>query len=172
MAISVVWTPKASMAYDPDDPLVTQLFGEIVDRDEYLYEWLGFGYTPDQAHNHDGVNSAFVSAVTGNAGDIVTVSSDSVSALSNKDIATIASVEVATGERLIAWGTVEVDSNINQTKITHNGVTLETKTSNLGVVYAQTTSVATGTLALNANNNTLNTASVGGIQLQYIKLRD
>jgi hypothetical protein len=52
---------------DPESPITTGLMTALRDRDQNLAEWLGFGYTPSQAHTHDGVDSALLAGnVAGN----------------------------------------------------------------------------------------------------------
>lgn len=52
---------------DPESPLTTGLMTAYRDRDQNLKEWLGGSYTAAVDHNHDGVNSALLSAnVAGN----------------------------------------------------------------------------------------------------------
>ena len=57
------WTVIADAALAVDEPITTTLMTEIRDNLVNLQEWLGFGFTPAQAHNHDGVNSV---QLTGN----------------------------------------------------------------------------------------------------------
>ncbi|HKQ24082.1 MAG TPA: hypothetical protein VJT81_06535 [Burkholderiales bacterium] len=45
---------------DPDSPLSTGLMTKLRDNDINVAEWLGHGYTPAQAHDHDGVNSKLI----------------------------------------------------------------------------------------------------------------
>lgn len=48
-------------AVDVDSPLDETLMTAYRDRDQHNYEWIGYGFTPNQAHNHDGVNSVLLS---------------------------------------------------------------------------------------------------------------
>lgn len=101
--ISVTFTPRASMAYDPDDPLVHQLFSEMVDRDEYLYEWLGKDYDAGVTnHNHDSVNSAPIQTTVA-AGDYLykSVGNKTGSATAYTKIAEV--VLSVNGELRIKW---------------------------------------------------------------------
>ena len=61
-AISVSYTAIPSSDYDPDSPVTTGLFTDIIDNITYVYEWLGASYTAgaEQDHNHDGVNSSLI----------------------------------------------------------------------------------------------------------------
>jgi hypothetical protein len=52
------WTDITDAQVTADAPLDTTLLTEIRDDLVHVKEWLGFGFTAAQAHNHDGVNSA------------------------------------------------------------------------------------------------------------------
>jgi len=54
------FTTIADSAIDADSPLTADLMEDFRDNDIFLYEWIGYGYTAAQAHDHDGVNSALV----------------------------------------------------------------------------------------------------------------
>jgi hypothetical protein len=54
------FTAIADTAVDVDSPIDETLMTALRDRDQHLYEWIGYGYTPAQAHNHDGVNSTLL----------------------------------------------------------------------------------------------------------------
>jgi hypothetical protein len=66
-APSKSFTTFADSAVDPDSPIDTALMTGNRDNDIHLQEVLYFGYTPAQAHNHDGVNSALVASVAAGA---------------------------------------------------------------------------------------------------------
>ena len=57
------FTAIADTAVDVDSPLDETLMTALRDRDQNLYEWIGYGYTPAQAHDHDGVNSKLLPSV-------------------------------------------------------------------------------------------------------------
>lgn len=59
-APSVSFDTIPSSDYDPESPITTGLMGSIINRTQHNYEWLGYGYTPAQAHDHDGINSALL----------------------------------------------------------------------------------------------------------------
>ena len=59
-APSVSWTVIPDGDIDPESPITTGLMTAIRDNAQYLYEWLGDGYTPAVDHNHDGVNSVLL----------------------------------------------------------------------------------------------------------------
>lgn len=42
---------------DPESPITTSIMTALRDNDIHNKEWIGYGYTPAQAHDHDGVNS-------------------------------------------------------------------------------------------------------------------
>lgn len=48
---------------DPESPITTSLMTALRDNDIHSYEWIGYGYTPAQAHDHDGVNSKLLPSV-------------------------------------------------------------------------------------------------------------
>jgi hypothetical protein len=48
---------------DPESPFTTALATAYRDNDVHNYEWIGYGYTPAQAHDHDGVNSKLLPSV-------------------------------------------------------------------------------------------------------------
>jgi len=54
------WSTIADAAVDPDSALDTTLITAVRDNLVHVYEWLGYGYTAQQAHNHDGVNSTLL----------------------------------------------------------------------------------------------------------------
>lgn len=51
------WTDIPTGDFDPDSPITSALMTSIVQNIEHNYQWLGSGFTPAEAHNHDGVNS-------------------------------------------------------------------------------------------------------------------
>lgn len=55
------WVNVADTQVDADSPLDTTLITALRDDLVHLKEWLGYGFTSEQAHNHDGVNSKIVS---------------------------------------------------------------------------------------------------------------
>lgn len=57
------FTPIADTAVDVDSAIDETLMTAYRDRDQNLYEWIGYGYTPAQAHDHDGVNSKLLPSV-------------------------------------------------------------------------------------------------------------
>lgn len=59
-APSKSWTDIADSAIDPDSPLDVTLMTAIRDDLVHLKEWLGYGYTAAQAHDHDGINSTLL----------------------------------------------------------------------------------------------------------------
>lgn len=63
-APSVAFTVIPDGDIDPDSPITTTLMTSIRDDLQHLREWLGHGFTPAQAHTHNGVDSA---ALPGNA---------------------------------------------------------------------------------------------------------
>ncbi|MFZ3071895.1 MAG: hypothetical protein WA162_01485 [Thermodesulfobacteriota bacterium] len=63
------WTNVADSQIDADSPLDTTLVTSIRDNDIHVKEWLGYGYTANQAHDHDGVNSKLVVLASQTAGD-------------------------------------------------------------------------------------------------------
>lgn len=54
------WTNIADTQVDADSPLDATLITAIRDDLVHIKEWLGYGFTAAQAHNHDNVNSASV----------------------------------------------------------------------------------------------------------------
>jgi hypothetical protein len=62
-APSVAFTTLALTATDVDSPLDETLMTAYRNNDIHLYEWIGYGYTPAQAHDHDGVNSKLLPSV-------------------------------------------------------------------------------------------------------------
>lgn len=48
---------------DPESPITTTLMTGLRDNDVHHYEWIGYGYIPAQAHDHDGVNSKLLPSV-------------------------------------------------------------------------------------------------------------
>ena len=48
---------------DPDSPLTTGLFTKLRDNDIHLEEWLGLSFVAAQDHDHNGTNSALITAV-------------------------------------------------------------------------------------------------------------
>lgn len=52
------WTNIADTQVDADSPIDSTLITAIRDDLVHLKEWLGYGFTAAQAHNHDGFNSA------------------------------------------------------------------------------------------------------------------
>lgn len=68
MAFTYSWPGTiADSSIDPDSPIDTALMTAIRNSLVFLYEWIGQGFTPAVAHNHDGSNSAAVSSVAANA---------------------------------------------------------------------------------------------------------
>lgn len=61
-APSRAFTTIALTAVDVDSPIDETLMTALRDNDIHNYEWIGYGYTPAQAHDHDGVNSALLPA--------------------------------------------------------------------------------------------------------------
>ena len=61
-APSKSWVVITDSQVDSDSPLDTTLVTALRDDLIHLEEWLGHGYTAEQNHNHDGVNSKTVSA--------------------------------------------------------------------------------------------------------------
>lgn len=59
-APSKTYTAVADTDIDVGSPLKQELFTRLRDNDVNAQEQLSFGYTPAQAHNHDGVNSALI----------------------------------------------------------------------------------------------------------------
>lgn len=62
VAPSVNFTAIAYTAVDVDSPVDETLMTALVDRDEHLRQWIGGSYTAHVDHNHDGINSALLSA--------------------------------------------------------------------------------------------------------------
>lgn len=60
MAFLTTWTTITSAQTDADSPIDVVLMEAIRQDVIHLYEWIGQGYTPSTAHNHNGVNSANV----------------------------------------------------------------------------------------------------------------
>lgn len=56
-APSVSFTTIALTAVDVDSPITETLMTALRNNDIHNYEWIGYGYTPAQAHSHDGVDS-------------------------------------------------------------------------------------------------------------------
>ncbi|MEW6332088.1 MAG: hypothetical protein AB1560_11580 [Pseudomonadota bacterium] len=54
------WTNIPDSDIDPDSPITVTLMTAIRDGMVHVYEWIGYGYTAAQAHDHDGVNSALL----------------------------------------------------------------------------------------------------------------
>ncbi len=53
--------------YDPDSAITVDLMTKIIENTDHVKQWLGQGYTPSQAHSHDGVDSKLLSGnVAGN----------------------------------------------------------------------------------------------------------
>lgn len=59
-APSKSWTNIPDTSIDADSPLDETLVTALRDDLVHLREWLGHGFTAEQAHNHDGVNSALI----------------------------------------------------------------------------------------------------------------
>ncbi len=150
MAISVVWTPKASINYDPDDPVTTGLFGEIIDNEVFLYEWLGHGFTPAQAHSHNGVDSSLIPQVIGNG---YSVSSSGFFGAGGGAAVSISGVAVGSGQRILVWADLGTTATSAPTiQIRHNGAVLSARTPNTATseasILANDNTVRTGTLEL------------------------
>lgn len=64
---SKTWVDIADSQVDPDSPLDTVLMTGVRDDLVHLREWLGYGFTPAQAHVHNGTDSAFVVSVADEA---------------------------------------------------------------------------------------------------------
>ena len=60
MVFTSSWSTISSAQTDADSPLDVTLMEGMRQNELHLYEWLGQGYTPSTAHNHNGVNSAIV----------------------------------------------------------------------------------------------------------------
>lgn len=56
------FTTILNSAVDVDSPVDTVLMTALRDNDIHLSEWLGYGFTAAQAHDHDGVNSKLLAA--------------------------------------------------------------------------------------------------------------
>lgn len=54
------YTVVVDTRIDVDSPLDETLLEDLRDNIEHIHEWLGYGYTAAQAHDHDGVNSALL----------------------------------------------------------------------------------------------------------------
>lgn len=66
-APSVTFDTIPSSDYDPESPITTGLMSAIINRTQHNHEWIGYGYTPAQAHTHDGIDSALISGnIAGN----------------------------------------------------------------------------------------------------------
>lgn len=63
-APSVSWVDIPDGDLDPESPFTTSLATAYRNNAKHNYEWIGYGYTPAQAHNHDGVNSKLLPSVT------------------------------------------------------------------------------------------------------------
>ncbi len=61
-APSKSFTTIADSRVDPESIVDTDLMTDLRDNDIHNYEWIGYGYTPAQAHTHDGVDSALLPA--------------------------------------------------------------------------------------------------------------
>ena len=61
-APSVAFTTIALTAVDVDSPVTETLMTALRNNDIHNYEWVGYGYTPAQAHSHDGVDSRLLSS--------------------------------------------------------------------------------------------------------------
>lgn len=59
-APSKTFTTIADSRVDPESIIDTDLMTDLRDNDIHNYEWIGFGFTPAQAHTHDGVNSSLL----------------------------------------------------------------------------------------------------------------
>lgn len=61
-AISVTFSPKVAVDWDPQKPLTTTKLNGLVDNTTHLREWMGASYYAGaiQDHNHDGSNSAAI----------------------------------------------------------------------------------------------------------------
>lgn len=46
---------------DPESPITTGLMTTYRDNIVHVYEWIGYGYVANQAHDHDGINSTMLS---------------------------------------------------------------------------------------------------------------
>ena len=66
-APSKTFATIADAAVDADSPLDATLMTGLRDSLIHLEEWLGMSYTAAQNHDHDGVNSAFVTSVADGA---------------------------------------------------------------------------------------------------------
>lgn len=57
MAFTTTWSTIITSQTDADSPIDITLMESIRQNLIYAYEWIGQGYTPSTAHNHDGINS-------------------------------------------------------------------------------------------------------------------
>lgn len=66
-APSKTFTTIADSRIDPESIIDTDLMTDLRDNDIHNYEWIGFGFSPSQAHKHDGLDSSLLSGnVVGN----------------------------------------------------------------------------------------------------------
>jgi len=59
---SVTFTVIVATRYDTDSPIDETLLEDIIDNITNVAEQVSYGYTPAQAHDHDGVNSKLLGA--------------------------------------------------------------------------------------------------------------
>lgn len=66
-APTVSFTVIPDSDIDPESPITETLMTAIRDDLQHLREWIGHGFTPAQAHSHDGIDSRLLAGnVAGN----------------------------------------------------------------------------------------------------------
>lgn len=66
-APSVSFTVIPDSDIDPESPITETLMTALRDDLQHLREWIGHGFTPAQAHSHDGIDSRLLAGnVAGN----------------------------------------------------------------------------------------------------------
>ncbi len=104
MPFTTVFTSIPNGDIDVDSPITTSLMTAYRNNDQYLLEYIGGGtgggFTPQAAHNHDGVNSASILGQVLDSNFAINTSGGTTPSFSWNTINQLAGVSVAAGEAL------------------------------------------------------------------------
>ena len=127
---------------DPDSPITTGLMTEFRGNDIHLEEWLGKDFVAAQNHDHDGLNSAFVSAAGGGALRL----KERKEVTADTATVTFSGLAGETDEAYIIAGRIRAgNAALNAVVLRPNGVTVNLSSQVLNVDGATVTGVASGT---------------------------
>lgn len=158
MAFTSTWSTISSAQADADSPLDVTLMEGIRQNLIHLYEWLGQGYTPSTAHNHNGVNSANVILGTNSVNSSAIVANSVTSTKLGSTSVELSHLKFTQG----SWtsGSSYIASDIITVDIaqySHN-FTLRMNDPGIGGGYVNQTMFTSGTVADNVDSGNIRRA--------------